>query len=83
MNKVILITGASSGFGQVIAEKLSEIGIIPKIAAKEIRKKEGIEKAKKTRAENKLKKQQEQIKENERLIKERLEQYERDQLKIN
>ena len=26
MNKVILITGASSGFGQVIAEKLSKSG---------------------------------------------------------
>jgi len=54
-----------------------------KAKAKEIRKQEGIEKAKKTRAKNRLKKEEEQRKENERLIKERLEQYERDQLKIN
>ena len=53
-----------------------------KAKAKEIRKKEGIEKAKKTRAENKRLKNEAKRLENERILKERIEKYKQDQLKI-
>ena len=53
-----------------------------KSIAKEKRKKEGIEKAKKTRKENKRLKEEAERLENERILKERIEKYKKDQLKI-